>query len=268
MNGKLTFGAIALFVVLITFAGAASVRVQGATVGIQEGNYFTYKVNYASGLTNMLGVDNFTETVIGVSLVSGYHWVSYNELVYLSNGGNETNYGYTAIETSYTGTNSTAQRVFFSANLQVGDPIMQSSTMCVNETISVNGRPTNNASATVSSSYANITMTVKLDYCIDQATGVLVNEADSLVSNGQAASSESYTLIASNVWTVIPEFSPLAWAITMLVLSTSAAVIVSRKKAKQQFEKPAATLQHPKKRNSLTVERKHQTDNYKKEVGR
>ena len=70
------------------------------------------------------------------------------------------------------------------------------------------------------------------------------------------------SLIASSVWTVNPEFSPLAWAITMLVLSTSAAVIVSRKKAKRQFERPVATLQHPKKRSSLTVERKHQTDNY------
>lgn len=252
-RGKLTFGLLVLFTVMTISAGAASNGAQGVTAGVQVGNYFTYKVNYASSSGTLYGVDNFTETVIQVNETLGYHVVWYSELLHFSNGAKETNSGSVILENGGNMESSdTAQEgLFFSANLQVGDPITPVSTFRVNETISVNGRPTNHASGDSSYSVSNITITRTYEYYIEQVTGAVVNETGSAAVTGQPTTSYSFSLIATNVWNVVPEFSPIALTLTMLLLTASAAIIISRRKAKQPSRNPTTSKETKRARVSL-----------------
>jgi hypothetical protein len=224
-----------LFTVVLVSAGASSIRAQGVSAGVQAGNYFTYKVIYSSTSSTLYGVDNFTETVTQVNETLGYHVVWYSELLRFSNGAKETNSGSVILENGGNmETTDTAQEgLFFSANLQVGDPITQVSTFRVDETESVNGRPTNHASGDFNYSVSNAIITDTYEYYIDQVTGAVVNETGSAAVTGQPTNSYSFSLIATNVWNVIPEFSPTALTLAMLLLTASAAIIVSRRKAKQ-----------------------------------
>jgi hypothetical protein len=234
-KGNLARGLLVLFTVVIFSAGAASTRAQGVLAGVQVGNYFTYKVNYASSSSTLYGVDDFTETVTQVNETQGYHVVWYSELLHFSNGAKETNSGSVILENGENMESSdTAQEgLFFSANLQVGDPITPVSTFRVDETISVNGRPTNHASGDFNYSVSNTIITDTYEYYIDQVTGAVINETGSAAVTGQPTNSYSFSLLATNVWNVVPEFSPIALTLTMLLLTASAAIIVSSRKAKQ-----------------------------------
>ena len=233
-RGKLAFGLLVLFTVVLASAKAASIGAQAVTPGVQAGNYFTYKVNDASRSSTLYGVDNFTETVTQVNETSGYHVVWYSELLYFSNGTVEPNSGSVILENggNMEITDAAQEGLFFSANLQVGDPITPVSTFRVNETISVYGRPTNYATGDLNYSVSPTTITDTYEYYIDQATGAVVNETVSAAVTGQPTTFYSFSLIATNVWNVVPEFSPTALTLTMLLLTASAAIIVFSRKAK------------------------------------
>jgi len=243
-KGKLAFGLLVLFTVVLVSAGATSSGAQGVMAGVQAGNYFTYKVNSASSSSTLYGIDDFTETVTQVNETLGYHVVWYTELLHFSNGSKETNSGSVILENGGNmETTDTAQEgLFFSANLQVGDPITSVSTFRIDETLSVNGRPTNHASGDLNYSLSNTTtITDTYEYYIDQVTGAVVNETVSEAVTGQPTTSYSFSLIATNVWNVLPEFSPMALTLIMLLLTASAAIIVSRRKAKQPSYNPTTS---------------------------
>jgi hypothetical protein len=222
---------LALFTVLMVSAGVSSVRALGSIVGVQVGNNFTYKVNYASSSSSMYGIDTFTETVTAVNMTMGYHVVWYNEIVHFNDGSAKANSGGQALETGYwMGTGLAQEGLFYSANLQVGDRLTSTSSVYINETVLVNGRPTNHASANIHYLYQNITVAGTIEYYLDQATGVVVNGTEYMTFTGQPTTSESFSLIATNVWNVIPEFSPIALTLTMLLLTTGATIMVYRRK--------------------------------------
>lgn len=213
------FEMFVLFAVLMVFAGLSLIQAQGQTVGVSVGNYFEYKVNSAASSSTLYGVNHFTETVTGVNGPQ----INCNEVLYLSNGGSVASSGYENLETGSTsGTPRAIQEVFYTANLQVGDSIEAGLPIFVNETTSINGRQTNHATG--------IFMNMNFDAYMDQATGITVNVSVTPTATGQPELSGSYTLIGTNVWNVIPEFSPIALILAMLLLTASAATIVSRRK--------------------------------------
>jgi hypothetical protein len=112
------------------------------------------------------------------------------------------------------------------ANLTAGDSVWPGGgmPMSINGTESVGGRLTNYVS--VNNMNANGTY-VTADMYWDQATGVPVNVSFSYTSTSQNGSF-SYVLTSTNVW-VVPEFSPMAFALFAFT-STAATVAIASKK--------------------------------------
>jgi len=219
-------GTLVLLTMLVFSAWLASVQVQAVTVGVVPGNSFQYKVNYASGAHELNGADNFTVTVTNVT---GYE-VGYREVVKYPNetSGNETGY-YNLTNGENTGT----AWMLFSAGLGVGDPVYPGWPIWVNQSVTIDGRQSGYTHLT--NAYVNITTGPKghltADIYADNATGAVVNATMTLTDGN--TTSLSYYLIATNAWTQVPEFSPIALIITMTTLTAITTVIAYHRKVKQ-----------------------------------
>jgi hypothetical protein len=205
---------LALSVLLIVSAGLAIVGGTGVTAGVQAGNYFEYKVQSATSNTELSGADNFTVTILNVTGLT----VNYELTMYYPDGTTSNDTGYTDL----TNGNSQGSWIITAANLQAGDPVYPSWSWTINETVTMNGRQTNHLS--VNNAYLNNTGQngfITGDFYADKATGVAV--ALTINITGQQNMSYSYTLISSDI--IIPEFSTIAFAATMVALTACTATV-------------------------------------------
>jgi len=218
---------LALFAVLIVRTQLALVQADGVVVGVSTGNWFEYQVLSMTGNGTEFsnGASNFT---VDVYLVTG-SLVRFQEDIRYPNGTEPIITGYTDVSNGSSETERSWMIV--SSNLQAGDPVYSSWNWIINKTVAVDGRETNYLS--VENAYLNNSgqsADVNATMCYDQATGVVLNatvSARSLSDNFQF--NETYALIAQNVWTSLPEFSPTILAATILTLTAFAAVACSKK---------------------------------------
>jgi len=202
----------------------ASVQVQAVTVGVSAGNWFQYKVSYASGAHELDGADNFTMIVTNVT---GYV-VGYKEVVKYLNHTTANDTGYFDLNK---GNNTGTAWMLFDADLHVGDPVYPGWPIRVNQSVMMNGRQTGYTH--LNNAYVNITDGPKghltADVYGDNATGAAVNVTMSLTDG--SITSLSYYLTATNAWTDVPEFSPIALILIMSTLTaTSVAIAYHRRK--------------------------------------
>jgi len=123
------------------------------------------------------------------------------------------------------------------ANLTAGDLIhpLGSDGITINQTVSMNGRPTNQ----IYISYYNQTdgVTSSADRYFDKQTGILVQETDSDVDDGTVSGSTSTSILTttlrSSPWAPVtvptPEFQPI-FALPIFMGATLFAVIAIKKK--------------------------------------
>jgi hypothetical protein len=227
MKGKI-ISSVIIFAVLITSAWLTTqVHATSISVGVQTGNYFQYKVGPVDSTSELYGVDNFTVTVTNVIGTMVYA----NQTYYLNNGTVSSNQGIVDLTN---GNCTVGAWILVDANLTLGEPIYPGWPLWGNDTVTINGRTTGHLS--VNNTYINLTtgpqgyMTANI-YC-DQATGAIVNASVTLT--GQYPHSFIYSLIATNAWTVIPEFSQLTMLMAMTTLTVSTVAIAYRRKLKLQ----------------------------------
>lgn len=221
-RGKFVLMGIFVLFALVFSSWLASVQVQAVTVGVQSGNVFSYKVVSALNAHEMDGADNFTMTVTGVAGSN----VSFQEAIKYLNGTTESYTGYIDLAT---GNNTGTTWLLFDANLAVGDPIYPGWPIWANETVSIDGRTMGHT--VLNNAYVNVSNGpqgyLTADIYGDQASGVAYNATLSLTSGNTM--SFSYYLTYTNAWTPVPEFSPLALAITISMLTVIAAVVYRKK---------------------------------------
>jgi len=216
---------LALFIILTFSAWLALFQVQATSlVGVQAGNQFTYKVNSASNAHELDGANNFTITVTSVT----GSVVGFQEAVKYSNGSVGSDTGTYDLSN---GNNTGTAWLLFDANLGVGDPVYPGWPICVNESVTIDARTMGYTA--LSDAYVNITTGPK-GYLTgeiygDKATGAAYNVTLSLTNEG-TTTSFSYYMTATNVWTAVPEFSPIALIIVMSMLTTTAAAIAYRRR--------------------------------------
>lgn len=125
--------------------------------------------------------------------------------------------------------------VLVTANSGVNEPTYSNSTSWANETVAINGRPTDHAFQ--SSLEEGGTENVTLDSYWDKATGVPVNVTDIDSVTGQGITLDmNYVLVATNAWTIVPEFSPQIMGIIKTALVGVAVVTALRRKEKSPPE--------------------------------
>ena len=219
-------GTLILLTMLAFSAWLASTQVQAVTVGVAPGNWFQYKINYSSGAHEISGADNFTVTVINVT---GYE-VGYKEVVNYSNQTIENETGYYNLTN---GENTGTAWMLFRAGLRVGDPVYLGWPICINQSVTVDGRQSGYTHLV--NAYVNITTGPKghlsADIYGDNATGAVVNATMTLTDGN--TTSLSYYLTATNAWTDVPEFSPTALIITVTTLTAITTAIAYRRKVNQ-----------------------------------
>jgi hypothetical protein len=192
---------------------AGEAHASSAAVGVHVGDYFQYEVGPCNSSSELYEVDTFTITVTNIIGTTVYA----NETRCCTNGTFDNIPGYVDL---INGDSTIAAWILINANLSVGDPMYPSWPMTPNETITVNGRATDHL--TMDNAYANVTdgpqgyMTT--DICCDQITGVAVNV--SLCLTGEHNQTFAYSLMATNVWTIVPEFS------TLMLCSLMSAVLI------------------------------------------
>ncbi len=125
------------------------------------------------------------------------------------------------------------------ANLKAGDRIhpLGADTITINNTITMNNRPTNEIIIIVTNSTTGFTQTY--DRYFDQATGIIVQEIQKTVDDGSvsndASTSSLTTQIKYSPWnpqpvtTTTPEFPPVL-ALSIIVGATTLAAIGLKKK--------------------------------------
>jgi len=225
---------LTILLVLLTVS-ALSVQLslvyaQSSGVGVQKGNSFEYTVSLsgsdaASSRAN--GVTNVTATV---SSLTGT-LVSYSLEAQFQNG---TQRNVTAsVDVSNGQSENTANVVIpwdlVAANLGIDDPTYPNSSSWANETVNVNGRPTDHSFQT--SLEQGGAENVTLDTYWDEATGVPVNVTEIDTVTGQGVElNMSYALVATNAWTILPEFSPQGTLIITMMLGGIAAALSLRRK--------------------------------------
>lgn len=202
------------------------VHATAVSVGVNKGDYFQYKVGAVNSTSELYGVDNFTITVTNVTGAVVYA----NETYYLSNGtALEGNTGFVDLTN---GNCTIGAWILVDANLVPGEPIYPGWPLWANETVTINGRTTGHLS--VSNAYVNVTngpqgyLTADI-YC-DQVTGAAVNV--SLSITGSQPHSFIYSLIATNAWATIPEFSQMTLLIAMTTLTVSVVALAYHRKPK------------------------------------
>jgi len=218
-------GILIMLTMLVLSGWLASVQVHAITVGVTPGNWFQYKVKSASGAHELDGADNYTVTITNVTGSN----VGFRELVKYSNQttGNDTGYYDLA-----SGNNTGTAWMLFDSDLHVGEPVYPGWSIWVNQSVIINGRQTGYTQ--LNNAYVNITTGPKGyltgDIYGDNATGAVVNATISLIDGN--TTSFSYYLIATNAWTMVPEFSPIALIVVMTTLTATTILIAYRRKAK------------------------------------
>ena len=229
-------GILVLLMGLAFSARSTLVSAQNSSVGVQTGNFFEYAVSLsgaqainssAYGITNATAtVSDVTDSVVTYSLVVQYQngtQRSVTESVNVTSGESENS------------TSVVIPWVLVAANLGVSEPTYPNSTSWANETVTINERPTDHAFQ--SSSEEGGTENVTLDSYWDKATGVPVNvtEIDSVTGQGITLD-RNYVLVATNAWTIVPEFSPQVMVVIMTALVGVAVVTALRRKEKSPPE--------------------------------
>ncbi|MGD9131320.1 MAG: hypothetical protein PVH73_07085 [Candidatus Bathyarchaeota archaeon] len=229
---SLSFGLVFLLSARVVTAAA-----QERTVGVTEGDWFTYDVNASWNSTDPNApfppsaygdweIMNGTEwTKITITDVSGTN-VSFQGLSHFKNGTEELGGGYIDVDT---GDEANATFVLISANLDVNDNLYTSgnySSWAINETITrayPDGvRNTNHVNMTYGGSWTVNETECHYYYYInfywDKETGILVEDSFA-VSNQTEEHLTTWsvvsTIVDSSVW-IIPEFPA---GTSMLVIS-------------------------------------------------
>lgn len=231
----IALGTLALSAVLIVSAWLALVQAQGVTVGVVNGNWFEYKILSVTGNGTEFspGASNFTVTVFSVT----DSVVNFQEAIRYQNGTNPFITGYTNLSNG--SSEGGRSWIIVPANLTTGDPVYPGWNWIINGTVTVDGRPTNylslkNAYMNDSGQDAYVTANI---YC-DAATGAVVNATEDVKSlSHDFQFTESYALIAQNVWIPVPEFSPTILAATIITLTACAVIACSRKVKPQQLRR-------------------------------
>lgn len=225
-------GILVLLMMLAFFAQLTLVSAQNSSVGVQTGNYFEYAVSISGAQainSSAYGVTNATATVSDVT----DSVVTYSLDVQYPNG---TQRSVTASVNVTSGESENSTRVaipwvLVAANLGVSEPTYSNSTSWANETVTINGRPTDHAFQ--SSLEEGGTENVTLDSYWDKATGVPINVTEIDFVTGQGITIDmNYLLVATNAWTIVPEFSPQIMVIIMTALVGVAVVTALRRKEK------------------------------------
>jgi hypothetical protein len=229
-------GILVLLMVLAFSARLTLVSAQNSSVGVQTGNYFEYAVSIsgsqaidspAYNLVNATAtVSNVTDSVVTYSLDAQYQNGTIRSVTASTN--------VTSGETE----NSTSVAIpwgLVAANLGVGQPTYQNSNSWANETVTINGRPTDHTFQSVSVGRGAVNAT--LDLYWDKATGVPVNVTEIAPATGEGTILYmNYVLIASNVWVTVPEFSPEVMVIIMTAVVGVAMVTALRRKERSLAE--------------------------------
>lgn len=232
----LVVGIIVLFMVLAFSAQLTLVIAQNSSVGVVAGDYF----EYAASISGSQAIDsrayNVTNATATVSDVTG-SVVTYLLDAQYQNGTHRSVTSSVNVTSGESENNTSVviPWVLVAANLGVGEPTYPNSTSWANETVTINGRPTDHAFQ--SSSEEVGTKNVTLDSYWDKATGVPVNvtEIDSVVGQGITLDM-NYVLVATNAWTIVPEFSPGVMVIITTALVGVAVVTALRRKEKSPSE--------------------------------
>jgi hypothetical protein len=176
------------------------------------------------------GANNFTITVTNVT----GSVVGFQEVVKYSNGSMESYTGYYSLSNGTTNSTTTGTSwLLVDANLGVGDPIYPGWPIWANESVTIDGRKM--GYAVLNNAYVNITNGPQVyltgTICCDKATGAVYNVTLS-ITDGSTTGSFSYYMTATNAWTMVPEFSPMALIIIMSALTATIAMIAYRRKVK------------------------------------
>jgi hypothetical protein len=167
-------GILVLLMVLVFSARSTLMSAQNSSVGVQKGNNFEYTVSISGSQAIDSSAYGVTQATASISDVTG-SLVTYSLDAQYQNG---THRSVTASVnvTSGESENSTSVKIpwgLVAANLGVGELTYPNSTSWANETVTINGRPTDHAFQ--SSSEGGGAENVTLDSYWDKVTGVPVN---------------------------------------------------------------------------------------------
>lgn len=209
---------LVLLMVLAFSVQLTLVSAQNLSVGVQTGNYFEYAVSISGSQaidSRAYNVNNATATVLTVT----DSLVTYSLEAQYQNGTHRSVTASVNVTSGESGNSASVviPWVLVAANLGVGELTYPNSTSWANETVTINGRPTDHAFQ--SSSEEGGAENVTLDSYWDKAIGVPVNvtEIDSVTGQGVTLDM-NYVLVATNAWTTVPEFSPEIMLIFMTAL--------------------------------------------------
>ena len=232
------FAFVGIIVLLMMFAFSTQLTLVGAqnsSVGVQVGNYFEYDVSLSGFQASSSKAYDITSTTATVTNVTGT-LVTFTLEAQFQNGTDRKVNASVDIATgeSENSANVPIPWTLVAANLTVNEPTYPNSSSWANETVTMNGRPTDYAVQINSTSTENDT----LDLYWDMATGVPVNVSGVRTVTGEGVTLNlTYVLIATNAWTTtVPEFSPGVMATIMMTLVgvAAAASLIRKKRALPQ----------------------------------
>jgi hypothetical protein len=215
-------------VLLMVFASSALVSAQTYTAGVQTGNYFEYNVSISGSQASSSLAYNAVNATATVSDVTD-SLVTYSLDAQYQNGTIRQKTASVNVTSGETENSSILPIpwTLVASNLAVGEPTYINSTIWANETVTINGRPTDHAYLI---SEEDGTENVTLDSYWDQATGVPYNVTEIVSANGTTLLDMNYYLTGTSVW-VVPEFSPNVMVIAMTTLvGVAGAIALIRKK--------------------------------------
>jgi hypothetical protein len=243
-----------VLVFLLSAMAVTAAAAQERTVGVAEGDWFTYEVNASWNSTDpnapfppsaygdweiMNGTEWAKVTIMGVSGTN----VSLQYVSHYKNGTDEIGSGYIDIDT---GDEANATFTLISANLDVNDNLYTSgnySMWAINETIArtyPDGvRNTNHVNMTYGNSWTVNETECHYYYCInfywDKETGMLVedsfevsNQTEDYLTTWSVVS----TIIDSSAW-IIPEFPAGSSILVISVILTVTIIGIKRRLAKK-----------------------------------
>jgi hypothetical protein len=241
MNGRIVF--FTLISTFLLLALVVAVSAQTRTVGVSVGNKFRYDntIIWSSNDTSatppsiLVDANNTQWKERTVTAISGTN-ITGQMTTHCKNGTEITVGGWVDVDT---GDSLNIALVFISANLSAGDSIGTNAsitTWIINETVSrtyLNGvRDTNHVNITSSSSDGTHTYRTNVHAYWDKATGVLVESLYENINQTGAYTtigSSGQRIISSDLW-IVPEFPTWTPALLMLIVLTSATMVIARQK--------------------------------------
>jgi len=219
-------------VLLMVFASSALVSAQTYTVGVQTGNSFEYAVSISGSQASSSLAYNVVNATATVSDVTG-SLVTYSLEAQYQNGTTRQKAASVNVTIGETenSSNLPIPWTLVAANLAVGEPTYLNSTIWANETVTINGRPTDHAYVISEEATENVT----LDSYWDQATGVPYNVTEIESASGATLLDLNYYLIGTSVW-VVPEFSPEVMVIIITAVVGVAIATALRRKERSLAE--------------------------------